>query len=135
MNNDERKENRILERLDRIETDVYLIKEINILANEKLFLERLRKAIGKSKNKARILYSCYSKSKTQIELSNELVIAESNLSYLIKELSKSRMIYPLKIGKSKLIQPTFDIRKQLLLDLLNDIFGEEFSSDLIQKYG
>ncbi|HUT80696.1 MAG TPA: helix-turn-helix domain-containing protein [Candidatus Bathyarchaeia archaeon] len=124
------------DRLDRIETDIFLIKEMNIMANEDLFIEKIKKSLGKAKNKYQILLSLYSQPKTQTELCDELNIDKGNLSRLVKDLIDQKMIYPTEIAKSKLIQPTFKIRKNKLRNLISEIFESEpdFITEMETKY-
>lgn len=122
------------EKISRIETDVNLIKEMTLLANEKLFVAKLKEAIGKSKNKVKILLSCYKKPKNQTELCSELKISKGNLSLLIKDLSDYKMIYPIREGRSKVIQLTFKIRKHSFLELISEIFDEKFTNEMESEY-
>ena len=122
------------EKISKIETDVNLIKEMTLLANENLFIDKLEEAIGKSQNKTRIIFACYNKPKNQTELCNILDIKKGNLSLLIKDLTDHRMIYPTQSGRLKIIQLTFKISKHSLLKLISDIFNEEFALKMENEF-
>lgn len=126
--------NEILEKIEKMEVDLSIIKDINILGNLTLFKEIIKNAIGKSERKARILASCFVKPKTQKQIELELKIDKGNLSRLVEELEEGKVIYPTKKGRSKLLKPSSVVEKLPLLQAIEENLGRDFLKILLFEY-